>query len=281
MINPFGVIYNPISIHQAVSYAVRNELPADHTYLENDGLQLNYEFHSEVGAYEKNELISTLTSLISSSHTFLKQASCIFITYGTSWVYERIDTNEIVANCHKIPPHRFNKRLLTQNEIIQSFEIFYQQLKTFNPGIRIILTVSPVRHLKDTLELNSVSKAVLRTACHLLSTQFNDVEYFPAFEIMIDDLRDYRFYKSDMLHPTDDAEDYIWNRFTEKYFDDDTQKFIKEWKSVLAAIQHRPFHPSSPAHQRFLEETIKKLERLKDKVNIDHELQLLKEQQIV
>ncbi|MBT1704832.1 GSCFA domain-containing protein [Chryseosolibacter indicus] len=278
MVNPFGIIYNPLSIHRAILYGLSNTLPGEDTFLENDGIHLSYDFHSEVAAYDKKELMSTITSMVSSAHGFLKNTSRLLITYGTAWVYERTDTHEIVANCHKVPAAFFKKRLLSEQEIVASFKMLFDTLKAVIPDAKLIITVSPVRHVKDTLPLNSVSKAVLRTACYAITTQFTDVEYFPAFEIMMDDLRDYRFYKSDMLHPTQEAEDYIWDQFIESYIDEDTRKFIKEWKSISAAMSHRPFHPTSASHQKFLNDTLKRLELLKDKADVSEEIRIIKEQ---
>jgi hypothetical protein len=128
------------------------------------------------------------------------------------------------------------------------------------------------------LELNSVSKAVLRVACQEAATSFADVSYFPSYEIMLDDLRDYRFYKADMIHPTDVAEDYIWEKFGEKYFSEDAKTFLSQWKEIQLALNHRPFHPTSAAHQSFLKETLKRLELLKEKINIENEVALIKSQ---
>ncbi|NJM26664.1 MAG: GSCFA domain-containing protein [Bacteroidia bacterium] len=156
--------------------------------------------------------------------------------------------------------------------MLESFETFYQSLMQFNPASHIILTVSPVRHLKDTLVLNSVSKSVLRLACHTLSTRHNNVHYFPSYEIMIDDLRDYRFYKSDMIHPTEQAESMIWDQFAPCYFDAPTRRFLAEWTSLRASLSHRPFHPSSAGHQQFLKKLLQRLEELNSHVDVNSEI---------
>jgi hypothetical protein len=276
-VNPLGVIYNPISIHKAILYAVANQGPSENSYLQSQGIYLNYDFHSQISALNKNDLLTKLSGTLANTHYFLKNASRLLITYGTAWVYQQKETTEVVANCHKMPAQLFDKRLLSEQEIVASFHTFYNLVRMLNPNIRFILTVSPVRHIKDTLELNSVSKAILRTACHTLSS-VEGVEYFPAYEIMMDDLRDYRFYKSDMLHPNEDAENYIWERFGEKYFDDETKVFMKKWDDILAAIRHRPFHPTSPSHQGFLKDTLRKLEDLKLNVDVDDEIRIVKAQ---
>lgn len=272
LVNPFGVIYNPESIHKVLTYSIFNESLPEHTFLQNQEIHLNYNFHSEFSSAIRRELQSRLTNAIGSTHYFLKDARWLILTYGTAWVYLRKDTGEIVANCHKLPAAMFSKSLLSSGEIQSSFEILYKQLKTFNPHVRLILTVSPVRHIKDTLELNSVSKSVLRVACHEIAGRYEDVEYFPAYEIMMDDLRDYRFYSTDMLHPTSDAEDYIWEKFMERYFSSQFRDFVLKWKVILSALRHRPFHPHSSAHQQFLKETLRQLEDVKRVINVDEEI---------
>lgn len=276
--NPFGVIYNPHSIHQALRYAVNNQLPPDHTFFSNHDIHLNYEFHSSFGSLSSSAMRTRLAETIGSIHQFLKKADWLMVTYGTAWIYIRKDTGDIVANCHKMPPVHFQKELFTQKKLIDSFEGFYKELKIFNPGVHIILTVSPVRHVKDSLELNSVSKSVLRLACHTLSELHNDVFYFPAYELLLDDLRDYRFYQPDMLHPSAEAEEYIWQKFSETFFDDAARSFLREWKPILQALRHKPFHPASKAHRHFVQQTIRKLETLKAMVNVEAELAQLKDQ---
>ena len=278
--NPFGVIYNPESIHKVLSYSVFNEPLPEHTYLHHQDVYLNFNFHSELSSLTKDGLASRLTNTIGSTHYFLKDADWLLLTYGTAWVYQRKETGEVVANCHKLPSAMFTKSLLTLDAITSSFMSLFNQLKKFNPKIKVVLTVSPVRHLKDTMEMSSVSKSLLRVACHQSSTQFDDVEYFPAFEMMVDDLRDYRFYKADMLHPTAEAEDYIWEKFMERYFSPDLKEFVKKWNVVSGALRHKPFHPQTASHQQFLKDTLKKLEELEAWVNVDSEKHQIQQQLI-
>jgi hypothetical protein len=199
----------------------------------------------------------------------------LIITFGTAFIYKLKSNNEIVANCHKQPSYNFTKELLTVEEIIVSFELFLNQFKIQNSKLKIILTVSPVRHTKDTLTLNSVSKSILRIACHELSKQFSNVSYFPSYEIMLDDLRDYRFYKEDMIHPTEVAEEYIWNKFSDVFFESETKQLIKEWSSVSMALNHKPFREDSEEYKIFLTETLKKLELLKGKINVKEEINFI------
>jgi len=207
--NQFGAVYNPISIHQLFEFGLQKSLPSSESYLENGDVHLNYHFHSAYSSLNKDELETKIKASIGEANEFLKNGNRIIITYGTAFVYRLKSTNEIVANCHKVPSANFEKSLLTEAEIVDSFKNFHSKLKAINPECKSILTVSPVRHLKDTLELNAVSKSIVRLSCRSIVNQFPDVEYFPAYEILLDDLRDYRFYKTDRLHPTDEAVEYI------------------------------------------------------------------------
>ncbi len=278
MTNPFGVIYNPHSIHKVIQYALGKQPVSDSTFIERDGIFLNYDFHSQFSSLNLAQLKEELKNHFTTTHAFLPRANWLIITYGTAWVFELNQTKEIVANCHKMHSSAFTKSLMTQKKILESFDNLYHELKSLNPDLQIILTVSPVRHLKDTLELNSVSKSVLRVACHTLTQQYHDVHYFPSYEIMLDDLRDYRFYKADMIHPSDVAEEYICQKFGERYFDDNLKSFLTRWTQIKLALSHKPFHPASASHQKFLLETIKKLEELKEQVNVDEEVAVLKKQ---
>lgn len=276
--NPFSTVYNPISIHNLLQLAVlKQELPSN-SFLHRDEIHFNYNLHSSFSALQKEELSQQLQTAIEHTHHFITKTDVLMLTYGTAWVYERNDTGEIVANCHKQPSILFAKRLLSQQEIVDSFRTLRSQLQGIRPNLRIILTLSPVRHIKDTLELNSVSKAILRSSCHQLSTEFTNVYYFPAYEILLDDLRDYRFYKSDMLHPSEEAEEYIWSKFTHTYFGEPTLSFIKKWTAIQLDLNHKPFHQQSHAHQVFLRSLKAKLMELKDSVDVEEELQRIDKQ---
>jgi hypothetical protein len=272
LVNPFGTTYNPFSIHKLIRMACYNQVPSPETYLDSEEVYSNYDFHSALSALSRKELEKNLKDVIGTVHHFLSQCHFLFITYGTSWVYKRKDNQEIVANCHKQPAVLFTKSLLTQSEIEASFNDMYADLKRINPAIQIILTLSPVRHLKDTIELNSVSKSVLRSACHSITENNDNIDYFPAFEIMMDDLRDYRFYASDMIHPSLEAEEYIWTKFSGSYFSTETRTLLKEWQTVKKMMDHRPFHPSSASHQKFLKDIRAKLEALQPKLDVSEEL---------
>lgn len=273
--NPFGTTYNPLSIHKLLTTALETGSVTSNLFVEHDSIHHHHDFHSSFASFSKTELEQHLQDRIHETHHFLKKASWLMVTYGTAWVYEHRPTGQIVSNCHKQPGSLFTKSLLSQKHILESFEKLYHELKRQNPSLRIILTVSPVRHIKETLALNSVSKAVLRLTCHTIAEQHPDVEYFPAYEMMMDDLRDYRFYKGDMIHPTAEAEDYIWENFMTRYGDASLKDFIKKWQSIQSALAHKPFHPQSAGHQIFLAETLKKLDELSHLVDVTEERALL------
>ncbi len=270
--NPFGTSYNPISIHKTLRAGMNGALPLSHSFFENNGLYAHYDFHSGFSHPDKSVVEENVKSAIQAAHNFIKDAHWIIITYGTAWVYKRTETNDIVSNCHKMPAQNFTKELLSEKKILESFEGFYQNLKAVNPTCKVMLTVSPVRHIKDSIQLNGVSKAILRSACHTISELHPNVVYFPSYEIMLDDLRDYRFYKSDMIHPSADAEEYIWEKFAEAYFDKVTVDFLPRWKSIYTALQHRPFHIQSDSHQKFLKKLLGDLKELNGIVNVDEEI---------
>ncbi|TRX61712.1 GSCFA domain-containing protein [Fulvivirga sp. M361] len=278
LVNPFGTAYNPISIIRLLEYALNKQTPPESGFVNTQGLWAHYDFHSQFSSPDKEELKSRILTALAQVHEFLKCADYLLITLGTAMVYEHETLNAIVSNCHKVPAREFSKSLLEEAKIIDAFKRLQEKLHAFNPSIKLILTVSPVRHLKETLELNMVSKSILRTACYKFIMQHENANYFPSYEIMIDDLRDYRFYKPDMLHPSDVAEDYIWSKFTAAYLDEETLQLIQKWSVVQKALNHRPFNIASEGHQKFIQHTIEQLLELSDKFDITEELNKLKAQ---
>lgn len=275
--NPYGNIYNPYSLFSLLRNSLTDQEPDKLSYIENQGSWFNYNFHSEISGKTIDELKTSISSINQKTGEFLRKTDFLILTFGTAYVYKLIEGNNIVANCHKIPSRFFKKELLSTKEIIDEFEKLQKELLRIRPDLKVILTVSPVRHLKDTLTLNNVSKSILRTAVHYIVESFPNVFYFPSYEIMMDDLRDYRFYKDDLIHPTEFAEEYIWDKFSTSCIDKDTLVLIKEWEKVSRAINHRAFHPDSAAHQNFLKETYLRLESLNKKADFSEEMRSLKE----
>ncbi|MCB2378198.1 GSCFA domain-containing protein [Hymenobacter sp. BT635] len=278
LVNPFGTVFNPLSACQLLRAAAGEEMDWQQHLVEARGRWQSYDLHATIGADSPVTLLQRIQGLVQEVGAFLQQTDVVILTLGTAYAYRLLETDEVVNNCHKVPADRFEKVLLTPDEIINAVAETHAYLRRANPKLRFILTVSPVRHLKDTLPLNSVSKSVLRVACHYLSELLPDVSYFPAYELLVDDLRDYRFYAADMLHPSETAETYIWERFTRTYFDAAFGRFRKEWESVRQALGHRPLYQEAPEHREFLEATLGRLHRLASQANVQAEIREVERQ---
>jgi hypothetical protein len=279
LVNPFGTIFNPLSIHKLLRAALtQNESSLEAGLVVQNGIWYHYDFHSSFSHAQPEVLLQMLRAQLQQAHTFLKQAQVVMLTWGTAYVYERVDTGDLVANCHKIPQKQFSKRLLSLQEITQDTQQTLELLHTHCPGLQVILTVSPVRHLKDTLPLNSVSKSLLRVAAHLAMEQHPRITYFPAYELLLDDLRDYRFYAADLLHPSEMAEHYIWEKFVQAYADQVFTNFISRWTEVQRELAHKSFHPDSAAHQQFLQKLLQKLQRIALEADVQTEIDTVQRQ---
>lgn len=276
--NPFGNVFNLSSISSLLDELLELSENNEDTIVENDGVFFHYNYHSEIRDFTKVGLIEKIKSLNQSTASFLKSADYLIITLGTSWVYEQKQTQKIVSNCHKQKADLFNKKLLNEQEQLDIFKNIYTKLKIFNPDLKIILTVSPVRHIKDTLQLNSVSKSILRTLCYAITNRYSDTYYFPSYEIVMDDLRDYRFFKSDLIHPNEQAEKYILDIFSETYFDDNLKIFINNWKKIKSGLEHRPFNPNSENHQKFLQNLLTKIQTFENQIDISKEKEAIQNQ---
>lgn len=273
LVNPFGTVFQPLALAQLLRAATGEEQDWQQHVVEARGRWQSYDFHSTIGAESPVELLQLIQEKVRQVGDFIRTADTVVLTLGTAWAYRLRETGELVSNLHKLPAGLFEKELLTADEIINGLAEVHALLRRANPAIHIVLTVSPVRHIKDTLPLNAVSKSVLRVACHYLSELLPNVSYFPAYELLTDDLRDYRFYAADMLHPSEIAEDYIWERFARAYFDADFGRFRKEWAAVRQSLGHRPLHIGAPEHRTFLDQTRERLERMTNQgVDVRQEL---------
>jgi len=275
--NPFGIIFNPVSIAELLDLCLTNQQPSEDLYLESGGVHSHYLFHSSFSGLSKQEVALKIQGALSSTKSFLQKSNWLILTLGTAMVYQRISDGRVVANCHKQPAAQFVKRILSRKEILSSLTPVFEQLRQLNPKMNILLTVSPVRHSKDTLEVNSASKAVLRLVCETLR-QKEFVHYFPSFEIVMDDLRDYRFFESDLVHPNKQAQDYIWDIFQTTYFDPETRSIVDNWVNISSKLNHKPFHPSSQNHQLFLTKLIKSLADISSKIDVTEEIEKVKKQ---
>lgn len=273
LINPFGVIFNSVSIQKLIERSIHKKYFTTTDVHQNGEEFFCFDVHSSFNALTKEIVLTELNSTLNQVYHYIYSCDIIMITLGTSWIYEWKNSNQIVANCHKVEAKQFEKRLLTTDENLNSLELIISDLKKINPNIHIITTVSPVRHTKDGMVENNVSKGRLLDALYQLSLQDNQVEYFPSYELVLDDLRDYRFFKEDLIHPSKQAIDYIWEKFSETYFEQSTQTIIQKINKVLSAINHRPFNEESDNHQRFLEKTIKSMNELEKGNQLDFSIE--------
>lgn len=250
--NPFGILFHPQAIHQIIRKSVLEELFTDEDIFFHNDLWHCFDVHSECSNPDKKKLLNDLNRLLEFTNQQIAQCSHLIITYGTSWVYRRKESGKIVANCHKVPQSQFQKELMSVKSIHSEISQTLQLIQKVNPDCTVIFTVSPVRHIKDGFIENQRSKAHLIAAIHMETEIIMHKEYFPSYEIMMDELRDYRFYTEDMLHPNLTAVDYIWQRFSEAYISENSHSVMEEVSSIQKALQHKPFHPESEKHQQFV-----------------------------
>lgn len=277
--NPLGIIYNPYSIFKNLKLLLSEGLDPNN-FIKRGNIYFHWDTHSAISGTEINQFKELLEEKSRLSKQSLIAAEWLVITLGTIYTYRYRGNDMIVANCHKVPQKEFEKQTLTHEEIVEDYQETMELVRSINPRIKVILTVSPVRHIRDGLIANNISKATLLQAVHDIVHSDKNSYYFPSYEIMIDELRDYRFYKSDMIHPSEQAINYIWNKFSKVFFDQETQRFIDNWSKILKSLSHKPFHPNTPEHQKFLNSTIKKLEELEDKVDVTEEISFVKNQLI-
>ncbi|PJJ62897.1 GSCFA domain-containing protein [Chryseobacterium geocarposphaerae] len=265
--NPFGTIFNPFSIHNAVK-----RLHDAGFYEEEELITFNDEFisldhHTSFDTRYIHQTLDKINKKIEEGNSFLQDSNWIIITYGTSFIYEFIPKQKLVANCHKIPQKFFEKRLLTHQELTDSIYDTILNLKDIcKEDVQILFTVSPVRHTKDGMIENQLSKSKLITAVHEVISQFENCHYLPVYEIVMDDLRDYRFYKEDMIHPNNQAVNYIFEKFGGAYFSEGTKDFIKENFKIMKALEHRTDDEKDPKYIEFKEKLNQRIEVQRQKV---------------
>jgi len=269
--NPNGILFNPVSIIKSLgSYIENRQYKEADLFYQNESWN-SWEHHSRFSHPDKNTCLQMINQSQQAAHQFLKKADWLLITVGSAFVYE-IQTStgtlaepgsNVVANCHKVPTDKFHKRLLSAAEITTVFKTLLDKIAVFNPAVKIIFTISPVRHLREGFVENNRSKATLIQAIHALVDEHEQLLYFPAYELVIDDLRDYRFYAEDMVHPNYAATNYVWEKFVATAVDESSQQLMKEINLINAAINHKPFNPTSDAHKKFLKVNAEKLAQLR------------------
>lgn len=271
--NPNGILFNPVSIAKSLaSYIENRQYTGADLFYQNESWN-SWEHHSRFSHPDKDTCLKMINQSQQAAHQFIKTADWLFITVGSAFVYELTgavtppsNQNTVVANCHKVPTDKFLKKLLTTTEVEDAFKSTIEKIIAFNPAIKIIFTISPVRHLRDGFVENNRSKAILIQAVHKLVEEGVNLFYFPAYELVIDDLRDYRFYAEDMVHPNYAATNYVWEKFIAAAIDESSQFLMKDIQQLNTAMNHKPFNPSSEAHQKFLHTNFSKLQVLKSQL---------------
>ncbi|MCY1721150.1 GSCFA domain-containing protein [Prolixibacteraceae bacterium Z1-6] len=266
-INPFGILYNPMSVANALELLLNEKVFSENDLIRHNDLWHSFSHHGRFSANEKNEALQKINDRIHTSSDFLKHTDFLFLTFGTAWIYRYKKSGEVVSNCHKIPAKEFTRERLSVTEIVEKYTGLLHSLWEVNPKLKVIFTVSPIRHWKDGAIENQRSKATLLLAVEELVQLFaNDkCAYFPSYEIVMDELRDYRFYAEDMLHLTDVAVNHIWEIFEESLIDRESKRVAKEIKKIVLAINHKPFNKRSAEYLNFLQKTAKMIAELEEK----------------
>jgi hypothetical protein len=274
--NPFGTVFNPISIASLLHQSIENNyIPF---FVKTEDLIFDYGLHSKFASTDEAQLKERNTLLFERTHSYLLKKNCtLIITLGTAWVYQHKETGQLVANCHKQPSQLFEKKLLSIDEMYQALLLVLKQCVALNPSIKCIVTVSPVRHTKEGIPNNMLSKSLLRVLCHQLEEAMGDsVYYFPSYEWMMDDLREYRYYESDLIHPNQQAIDYIWTQFKNWSMPVSLVDALSEWESIQLAMAHHPHHAQSLSYIHFLNQLLEKLLQFKH-WQCDAEIAIVKE----
>lgn len=264
-INPFGVLYNPYSIQLAIDILLEGKVFTEHDVFEEQGSFHTFFHHSSFSGNDKTVFLENINFVRETATHDLKNADLILLTFGTSYVFRHKMSRQIVANCHKQPASMFERFRLSIDDIVQEWGRTIRNIRSENPTVKFLFTVSPIRHWKDGAHGNQLSKAILLLAIDQLVESYEEVYYFPSYEIVMDELRDYRFYNEDMLHPNDLAIRYIGERFSDTFFDKQTQRIIKEWQKIYKAISHKSFNEKAEEYKQFLRQTLLKMSNLKDK----------------
>ncbi len=269
-INPFGILFNPVSVLNSLRFLlIKKEFTDDDLFFSNEYWH-SFLHHSKFSDPDKNRVLKKINERIGSPIVDITKADFLFITFGTARVYEFLETSRIVSNCHKLPNFLFRKRLIDILETVDLYDEFLENLFAINPNVRVFFSVSPVRHIKDGFTENFLSKSILRLIIENLINKNSRVHYFPAYEIVNDDLRDYRFYDMDMIHPSESAVNYIFEYFSKCFFDEYTLDILSNVNKIVKSLEHIPFDTTSLAYGRFKENILNEISILQSKyVDID------------
>lgn len=264
-LNPFGVLYNPVSIASGIQRLIKQNPFEENDLFYHQGWWHSFDHHSCFSNSNKDACLTNINERLTLSGNLLRKARQVFVTFGTSWVFHKKDNGRVVSNCHQAPAALFESRLLRVGDIVRMYVLLIQEIAAFNPELQWIFTVSPVRHWKNGPQANQISKATLLLAISELKEKFENVDYFPAYEIFMDDLRDYRYYADDMLHPGTQGIEYTWKKFTETYLGVQTMTIMREVEELARAKNHRPRNPGSADYLDFKRNMYLKTISLSDK----------------
>ncbi|MFK8105291.1 MAG: GSCFA domain-containing protein [Saprospiraceae bacterium] len=263
--NPFGISYHPLAIVKSLKRLLTNELYRSEELFLHQGLWHSFDHHSHFSGVDRALVLQQINDQFQAAQQFLKQTNRLLITLGTAQVFQHVETGNNVANCHKLPGAAFSKTRLPVATIVTELQAILSELKIQLPALEVVFSVSPIRHLRDGHIENQRSKATLILALDQICERLDFAHYFPAYEILLDDLRDYRFYEADMAHPSDMAISYVWKHFSECYFSATTTTLNQEITALRRAAQHRALHPSSVPHQDFLQQQLSTLVQLQQR----------------
>ena len=259
MVNPFGVLHNPASIAQSVERLGSGKpFACEDVIMVGEGQYCTFSHNTAFWNNSETALLEQVNQSLADAHAHFLDSKWVIVSLGTSWVFRNKMTQEIVSNCHKLPAKQFERQFLSMEQSTQ----FLSEIVHQHSDKQFIFTVSPLRHLKDGLHENQLSKAALLLAVDQVCRQFGNVYYFPAYEILLDELRDYRFYKEDMVHPTEQAVRYIWERFADFAIDSKQGPAMKAAAELKRMLKHRPLFPESEAFKRFEQQKEKKIKQL-------------------
>lgn len=280
-INPFGILYNPLSLKSALTDLLERRIFTGKDLFEHHGVYHSFAHHSRFSSVEAQECLSMINERMIRSAQWLREADRLIITFGTAFVYHQKETGQVVSNCHKLPEKYFHREKMNVEQIVTEWKELIEKLRAENPKLKLLFTVSPIRHWKDGAHENQLSKATLLLAIDQLVNEFGFCSYFPAYEIVMDELRDYRFYAEDMIHPSGQTVGYIWQRFTETQLSKEALSLMAEWEKLKKALEHRPFNPKTESYKNFLHQNLLKAEQLTKKCPtfaLSTEVAVLKEQ---
>jgi len=275
LVNPHGILYNPINIAEAIQRYLDGKQYVAGELFQHGDLWHSWDHHSRFSALDPEEALQNMNTAAAAASERLEKADWLFVTFGTAHIYTLKENNRIVGNCHKVPASSFDKKMVSPQDIISALDNMMHRLFFRNKNIKILFTVSPVRYARDGVVENNLSKAVLLQAVHHLVNKFNRLFYFPAYELVLDDLRDYRFYKDDLVHPNETAVNYVWDAFVNSSLSSKGRQLLPAIEEINRAMAHRPFNPSSPQHQKFLATYASKVKALMQEhpyLNMEKEL---------